>query len=185
MNVKIPKLEPFPEFQLLLLYLAKVLWKMMLSFFKFFSLVTSLKGDWNRMKNLARCVATNLGQVCTRAFWDLFACFFFTVLMQYFRSFLASHGAMFCNQPMTCKFVTTFPLTEFLSTLCKDCLEQFSTSDAADSPPTRSSEGACLCSKVMTEGRGFNHSVACRSPTSEPFVVYQLYGWSILSSTPL
>lgn len=25
MNVKIPKLEPFPEFQLLLLYLAKVL----------------------------------------------------------------------------------------------------------------------------------------------------------------
>lgn len=96
--------------------------------------------------------------------------------MQYFRSFLASHGAMFCNQPMTCKFATTFPLTEFLSTLCKDCLEQFSTSDAADSPPTRCSEGACLCSKVMTEGRGFNRSVACRSLTSEPFVVSQLYG---------
>lgn len=128
------------------------------------------------MKNLARCVATNLGQVCTRAFCDLFVCMFFTILMQYFWSFLACHGAMFCNQPTTCKLATTFPLTEVLLTLCKDCLEQFSTSDAADSPPTRSNEGACLCSKVMTECRGFNHSVACRSLTSEPFVVSQPYG---------
>lgn len=185
MNVKIPKLEPFPEFFFPTSYFYYISQRFCEKlYFYFFSLVTYLKGDWNRMKNLARCVATNLGQVCTRAFC-LLCCFFFTVLMQYFRCFLASHGAMFCNQPMTCKFATTFPLTEFLSTLCRDFLEQFSTSDAADSPPTRSGEGACLCSKVMTEVRGFNHSVACRSLTSEPFVVYQLYGWSILSSTPL
>lgn len=90
-------------------------------------------------------------------------------------SFSGSFDATFCNQPMTCKFATTFPLREVLSKL-EGLFREFSTLDAADSLPTQSAEGACLCSKVMMTGRGFNHSVTCRLLTSESFVVSKVYG---------